>query len=48
MGLSKEDLLSQIKDHLGTFEKFSLAKNPQYKGGYKGRLTCQWWLEKKG
>ncbi len=45
--LSKEELLSQIKDHLGTFEKFSLAKNPQYKGGYKGRLTGQWWLEEK-
>ncbi|MFX1419143.1 MAG: hypothetical protein ACFE9N_09515 [Promethearchaeota archaeon] len=45
VGLTKEELLSQIKDHLGTFEKFSLAKNPQYKGGYKGRLTGKWWLE---
>jgi F420-non-reducing hydrogenase small subunit len=45
--LSKEELLSQIKDHIGTFEKFSLAKNPQYNEGYKGRLTGQWWLEKK-
>ncbi|MHA2126645.1 MAG: NADH-quinone oxidoreductase subunit B family protein [Promethearchaeota archaeon] len=43
--LSKKELLSQIKDHLGTFEKFSLAKNPQYKGGYKGRLMGKWWLE---
>jgi F420-non-reducing hydrogenase small subunit len=47
VALSKEELLSQIKDHLGTFEKFSLAKNPQYKEGYKGRLTGQWWLEKE-
>ncbi|MFX1586763.1 MAG: hypothetical protein ACFFC1_01305 [Promethearchaeota archaeon] len=45
VGLTKKELLSQIKDHLGTFEKFSLAKNPQYKGGYKGRLTGKWWLE---
>jgi F420-non-reducing hydrogenase small subunit len=45
--LSKAELLSQITDHIGTFEKFSLAKNPQYKGGYKGRLTGQWWIEKK-
>ncbi|MHA2280391.1 MAG: NADH-quinone oxidoreductase subunit B family protein [Promethearchaeota archaeon] len=47
VALSKEELLSQIKDHLGTFEKFSLAKNPQYKEGYKGRLTGQWWIEEK-
>jgi len=47
VALSKEELLTQIKDHLGTFEKFSLAKNPQYKGGYKGRLTGKWWLELK-
>jgi coenzyme F420-reducing hydrogenase gamma subunit len=45
--LSKEELLSQIKDHIGTFEKFSLAKNPQYKEGYKGRLVGEWWLEKE-
>jgi len=45
VGLSKEELLSQIKDHLGTFEKFSLSKNPQYKGGYKGKLTGNWWLQ---
>jgi coenzyme F420-reducing hydrogenase gamma subunit len=45
--LTKEELLTQIKDHIGTFEKFSMAKNPQYKEGYKGRLTGQWWLEKK-
>ncbi|MFX1377936.1 MAG: hypothetical protein ACFFA4_02485 [Promethearchaeota archaeon] len=47
VGLTKKELLTQIKDHLGTFEKFSLAKNPQYKEGYKGRLTGQWWLEEK-
>ncbi|MFX0081909.1 MAG: hypothetical protein ACFE94_09165 [Candidatus Hodarchaeota archaeon] len=46
VSLSKAELLSQIKDHIGTFEKFSLGKNPQYKEGYKGRLTGQWWLEK--
>jgi F420-non-reducing hydrogenase small subunit len=45
--LSKAELLSQIKDHIGTFEKFSLAKNPQYKGGYKGRLTGEWWLNEE-
>ncbi|MHA2035220.1 MAG: NADH-quinone oxidoreductase subunit B family protein [Promethearchaeota archaeon] len=47
VALSKAELLSQIKDHIGTFEKFSLAKNPQYKEGYKGKLTGQWWLEQK-
>ncbi|NHJ22190.1 MAG: hypothetical protein EAX91_14685, partial [Candidatus Lokiarchaeota archaeon] len=47
VALTKEELLTQIKDHLGTFEKFSLSKNPQYKEGYKGRLTGQWWLESK-
>ncbi|MFX0058398.1 MAG: hypothetical protein ACFE85_06370 [Candidatus Hodarchaeota archaeon] len=31
--LSKEELLSQVKDHLGTFEKFTLASNKSYKGG---------------
>ncbi|MFX1428448.1 MAG: hypothetical protein ACFFBE_18490 [Promethearchaeota archaeon] len=44
VGLTKAELLTQIKDHIGTFEKFSMAKNPQYKEGYKGRLTGQWWL----
>ncbi|MFW9941313.1 MAG: hypothetical protein ACFFFT_09750 [Candidatus Thorarchaeota archaeon] len=47
VNLTKEELLTQIKDHIGTFEKFSMAKNPQYKEGYKGRLTGQWWLEDK-
>lgn len=47
VALSKEELLTQIKDHLGTFEKFSLAKNPQYKEGYQGKLTGKWWLESK-
>jgi len=47
VALSKKELLSQIKDHIGTFEKFSMAKNPQYKEGYKGKLTGQWWLEEK-
>ncbi|TFF85351.1 MAG: hypothetical protein EU551_04225 [Promethearchaeota archaeon] len=28
--LSKEELLSQVKDHIGTFEKFTLAKNKEY------------------
>ncbi|MHA2288467.1 MAG: NADH-quinone oxidoreductase subunit B family protein [Promethearchaeota archaeon] len=45
VALTKEELLTQIKDHIGTFEKFSLSKNPQYKGGYTGRLPGQWWLE---
>jgi len=31
--LSKEQLLSQVKDHLGTFQKFTLASNRSYKGG---------------
>ncbi|MFX1502178.1 MAG: hypothetical protein ACFFDH_14535 [Promethearchaeota archaeon] len=47
VALTKEELLTQIKDHIGTFEKFSLSKNPQYKEGYKGRLTGKWWLEPK-
>ena len=33
VGLSKEELLSQVKDHLGTFQKFTLASNRSYKGG---------------
>jgi len=45
IGLTKKELLSQVKDHLGTFEKFSLGKNRFYKGGYKGKLTGQWWLD---
>lgn len=44
VGLTKAELLSQIKDHVGTFEKFSMAKNPQYKEGYKGKLAGEWWL----
>ncbi len=43
--LTKKEILSQIKDHIGTFEKFSMGKNPQYKGGYVGKLPDQWWLE---
>ncbi|MFX1496272.1 MAG: hypothetical protein ACFFBH_01980 [Promethearchaeota archaeon] len=31
--ISKEELLRQVKDHLGTFEKFTLASNRSYKGG---------------
>ncbi|MFX1558260.1 MAG: hypothetical protein ACFFC9_13480 [Promethearchaeota archaeon] len=31
--LSKEELLSQVKDQLGTFQKFTLASNRSYKGG---------------
>lgn len=46
--ITKEELLSQIKDHNGIFERFKMAKNPFFKGGrYKGRFTGQWWLEKK-
>jgi F420-non-reducing hydrogenase small subunit len=33
VSLSKDELLSQVKDHLGTFEKFTLAANRSYKGG---------------
>ncbi|TFG06827.1 MAG: hypothetical protein EU539_06560 [Promethearchaeota archaeon] len=33
VGLSKEELLSQVKDTLGTFEKFTLASNKSYRGG---------------
>ena len=33
VSISKEELLSQVKDHIGTFEKFTLASNKQYKGG---------------
>ncbi|MFX1454726.1 MAG: hypothetical protein ACFFDB_05065 [Promethearchaeota archaeon] len=44
---TKEEILSQIKDHNGTFERFKMAKNPFFKGGYKGKFLGQWWLEKK-
>ncbi|MFX1312331.1 MAG: hypothetical protein ACFFHD_06930, partial [Promethearchaeota archaeon] len=33
VSLSKEELLSQVKDHIGTFEKFTLAANRDFKGG---------------
>ncbi len=33
VSLSKDELLSQVKDHLGTFEKFTLAANRNFKGG---------------
>ena len=33
VNISKSELLSQVKDHLGTFEKFTLASNRTYKGG---------------
>jgi F420-non-reducing hydrogenase small subunit len=33
VALSKEELLNQVKDHLGTFQKFTLASNKSYKGG---------------
>jgi F420-non-reducing hydrogenase small subunit len=28
--LSKDELLSQVKDHIGTFQKFTLAKNKEF------------------
>ncbi len=33
VSISKEELLSQVKDHIGTFEKFTLASNKEYRGG---------------
>jgi F420-non-reducing hydrogenase small subunit len=30
LGLSKEELLKQVKDPIGIFEKFTLAKNKNY------------------
>ncbi|MHA1678954.1 MAG: hypothetical protein ACTSUX_15035 [Promethearchaeota archaeon] len=33
VAISKEELLSQVKDHIGTFEKFTLATNKKYRGG---------------
>ncbi len=33
VNISKEELLGQVKDHIGTFEKFTLASNRTYKGG---------------
>ena len=33
VSLSKDELLSQVKDHIGTFEKFTLASNRDFKGG---------------
>lgn len=30
VALSKEELLTQVKDHIGTFEKFTLAKNKKF------------------
>jgi F420-non-reducing hydrogenase small subunit len=33
VNLSKKELLNQVKDHIGTFEKFTLAMNKSFKGG---------------
>ncbi|MFX1374662.1 MAG: hypothetical protein ACFFA0_02515 [Promethearchaeota archaeon] len=33
VSLSKDEILAQVKDHIGTFEKFTLAANRNYKGG---------------
>jgi F420-non-reducing hydrogenase small subunit len=33
VNLSKDELLAQVKDHIGTFEKFTLASNRNYRGG---------------
>ncbi|MHA1274151.1 MAG: hypothetical protein ACTSQJ_06455 [Promethearchaeota archaeon] len=33
VGLSKDDLLAKVKDQIGTFEKFTLAANKNYRGG---------------
>ncbi|MFX1257808.1 MAG: hypothetical protein ACFFAN_08115 [Promethearchaeota archaeon] len=33
IGMSKDQILSQVKDPIGTFEKFTLAANKKYKGG---------------
>jgi hypothetical protein len=33
IALSKNDLLSQIKDPIGVFEKYTLASNKSFKGG---------------
>ena len=33
VAISKEELLNQVKDHIGTFEKFTLATNKKYRGG---------------
>ena len=33
VSLSREELLAQVKDHLGTFEKFTLAANRNFIGG---------------
>jgi F420-non-reducing hydrogenase small subunit len=33
VNLSKDELLSQVKDHIGTFEKFTLAANRNFEGG---------------
>ena len=41
--LSKVELLNQIKDHVGTFHKFSMSKSPYYRGGYKSKLPGKWW-----
>jgi len=44
--LTKKDLLSQIKDHSGIFERFRMAKDPFFKGErYKGKFQGEWWLD---
>ena len=35
VSLSKEELLEQVHDHIGTFEKFTLTSSRMYKGGDK-------------
>ena len=47
IGISKKELLTQIKDHIGTFERFTLVRNTMYRGGFKGKITGLEWLENK-
>ncbi|MCP4761077.1 MAG: hypothetical protein GY870_04795 [archaeon] len=43
--LTKAELLSQIEDHEGNFERFILLRNPHYREGKFKGLTGEWWLE---
>jgi len=44
VGISKSELIPQIKDPMGIFEIFTVIRNKSYRGRYKGKTPTKWWL----
>ncbi len=47
VGISKSELIPQIKDPMGIFEKFTVIRNKSYRGGYKGKILLSGGLMNK-